>query len=936
MSEVPDRVLRGGRLVVAVVVLLLLGILVARWGVGLYVDYLWFSAEDARDVFWTQVLWDWGARLLVGGIAAAAVWLNLRFVASTFPGIQIRRRYGDLVIQEQLPRSYIRWGVVAVAAFIGLWFLAAVPQGAGLRGLLLFHYEAWGEADPIMGRDLGFYVFILPVLQGILTFGLILTIFLAGIIAAGYTATGAVNWGNGRITVGELPRIHLGILAGIFLVFLGLRFYLAPFGLLLDGNSDVQGIFGYTDHHARIPAYRFVGFLSLVTAGVVIWGALRSRLLPVMAGGAALALGALAVAEVYPAVVQRFRVQPNELVRETPYIDHAVERTRRGFDLHELRREQLDYEPPNPSAWDAAIPRLSRLPIWTEPTLLTTFRQVEARFRYYDFHTVAFDRYPAGGEGVEPVAVAVREIEAAEIPDPNWQNLHIRERFISGMGAVAGQLNQRTAEGRLPMFLTAIPPQFRPGPGVPDQMELTRPQVYVGTRPQRHAVITPTPGSFFAPDGEAGRPGEDYPGGIPMGSLLRTGALAWYFQDANLLLAAEVERESRLVYRRQVHERIRTLAPFLHLPETPYPVVADGRIHWIVEGFILSGSYPLSRPHNVDGRRRVNYLRNSVKITVDAVTGETRLYVVDPDDPIVAAYRRGFPGLFHDLDEMPPNLRRHVRYSRYLLDVQSQVLTRFHQTDPPVFHGQQDQWELASQLTVGSQPTAYRPEYSLLTLPGEAEESYVLSTVLVPRGRRPLASFLVGRWNPENGRETLLWDAPVGDQIRGPRQIEAMIEQDPEISQQFALWRQAGSEVWTGHLHLVPVENTLFYMEPIFLAADMDAIPEIRRYVVSDGERVVMDVSLEGAVAALEAGLEGVVVEGEPVGVARDPDAVEDEDLPPADPPEAPPPPEDVRALDLLDEAEALLRRGDWAGFGRKLEELREVLRRQGGGLPPP
>jgi len=936
MSEGPFRLLKGGRLVVAVVAGLLVGVLLLRWLVGLYVDALWFGAEGASSVFWTQVLWEWGARLLVGGIAAALVWVNLRVVASTFPGLQVRRRYGDLVIQEQLPREYIRWAVLGTALFIGLWFLAAVPSGTGLRGLLLLSHEPWGEADPIFGRDLAFYIFLLPVLQGVVTFGLVLAVFLAAMVAAGYTATGAVTWGDGQVAVGKLPRRHLAILAGAFLFLLGLRFYLAPYGLLLDGNSDVQGIFGYADHHARIGAYRFVGFLALAAAVAVVWGSLRGRLLPVAAAGAALAVGALLVAELYPALVQRLRVQPNELVRERPYIEHAVEYTRRGFALGEMRRERLDYQPPDGAAWDQAIRALSRLPIWTEPTLLTTFRQIEARFQYYDFHTVAFDRYPAEGGGVEPVAVSVREVDPAGIPDPNWQNLHIRERYISGMGAVAGQLHRRTAEGRLPMFLTAIPPEFRPGPEVPTGLDLERPSVYVGTRPQRHAVITQNAEAFLGPDGDPGVPGEDFPPGIPVQSLFRTAALAWYFQDANLILAGEVERESRVVYRRQVHERVRALAPFLHLPENPYPVIARGRIYWILEGFTVSRSFPLSRAHDIGGRRSANYLRNSVKITVDAASGETRLYVVDEEDPLLTAYRRGFPTLFRDLGEMPGELLRHLRYPRYLLDVQSQVLTQYHQADPPVFHGQQDQWELATELAVGSQPVSYRPEYGLLTLPGEAEESYVLSTVLVPRGRRPLAAFLVGRWTPEARGEVLLWDAPVEEQIRGPRQIEAMIEQDPDISQQFALWRQAGSEVWTGHLHLVPVGNTLFYMEPIFLAADMDAIPEIRRYVVSDGERVVMDPTLEGAVSALAAGLEGVVEEGEPVRVPTTPEELPADEDPARDP--APPvePALAPRALDLLDEAEALLREGDWAGFGRKLDELREALRRQPTSPPQP
>jgi uncharacterized protein len=927
MSDGPLGALKKGRVVLAVALGILLGLLVVRWAVGLYVDALWFGAEGASRVFRTQVSWEWGARLLVGLVSGLLVWINVRWVASTFSGLQIRRRFGDLVIQEQLPRTYIRWAVLGTALFIGLWFLAAVPQGTGLRGLLLLSHEPWGEVDPIFGRDLAFFIFLLPVLQGVVTFGLVITVFLAGIAAAGYAATGAVALGNGRVRLASLPRRHLGILAAAFLFLLGLRFYLAPYGLLLDGNSDVQGIFGYADHHARIGAFRFVGFLSLVTAGVVLWGALRERLLPVAAGGVALAVGALAVGELYPAVVQRLQVQPNELTRERPYIEYTVAHTRRGFNLAGMRRQRLDYEPPDARAWEEAEERLARLPIWTEATLLTTFRQIEARFQYYDFHAVAFDRYPGEEGRMEPVAVSVRELEPQGIPDPNWQNLHIRERFISGMGAVAGQLNRRTDEGRLPMFLTAIPPEYRPGRGSPADVRLEQPAVYVGTRPQRHAVITPGDESFLSPDGAPGIPGEDYPGGIPMRSLLRTAALAWYFQDANLLLAGEVERASRLVYRRQVHERVRTLAPFLHLPENPYPVIARGRIYWVLEAFTVSRSFPLSRAHDIGGRRTANYLRNSVKITVDAVTGETRLYVADEEDPLLLAYRRAFPTLFRHLDEMPGEILEHLRYSRYMLDVQSRVLLQYHQADPAVFHGQQDQWELATELAVGSQPVSYRAEYGLLTLPGEEEESYVLSTVLVPRGRRPLAAFLVARWTPEARDEVMLWDAPVEEQIRGPRQIEAMIEQDPEISQQFALWRQAGSEVWTGHLHLVPVRNTLLYMEPIFLAADSDAIPEIRRFVVSDGERVVMDPTLEEAIRALAAGFEGVVREGEPVQLPPAPDA-----LPGALPESL----VSARALELLDEAEALLRAGDWAGFGRKLEELRSALRSADPGSVPP
>lgn len=931
MSDNLMRSLKGGRIFLVGFLALLFVLLIGRWGVALYVDLLWFSSQSLTDVFITRILWEWGARGLVGVSTALITWLNLRMVAKTFAGLQLRRRFGDLVIQEQLPEAYVRWGTGAGCVFVGFWFSTIVPDGTGLGVMLLMNAEPWGLVEPVLGRDAGFYVFVLPVVQGLSFLALGLTIFLGVLSSAGYAVTGSINWGDNRLVIDRLPRLHLGTLAGVFVLIIGLRFYLAPYGLLLDGNSGVQGMFGYADYEARIPAYQMLGFLAMVTAGAVFWGAYRERLLPVGAGAAVLAVASLALAQVYPSMVQRFQVQPNELDRETAYIEHSVRFTRAGFGLEGLRRETLAYQPASAEVWEAAASRLERLPVWTETTLLTTFQQLEARFQYYDFYEVAFDRYPAAGRD-EPVAVSVREVNPAGIPDPNWQNLHLRERYISGMGAVAGQLHRKTEEGRLPMFLTAIPPEFRPGPGVPDELALTRPTVYVGSSPQLEAVINPTDQTFLGPDGLPGVAGVDYPVGIRMGSIFRTVALAWRFQDANLLFASEVNSDSRLVFRRQVRERIQALAPFLYLPEAPYPVVADGRIVWLMEGFTLSDHFPLSLRHLIPGQRSVNYLRNSVKATVDAVSGDVRLYAADPDDPILAAYRRGFPSLFADMSEMPEPIGRHLRYSRYLLEAQTAVLTRYHQDSPPVFHGQQDRWAIAREFSVtsqsvgvgsgGFQDVRYRPEYSLLQLPGEDRESYVLSTLFVPQGRENLASLLAARWSLTQGAELLLWDAPVEEQIRGPSQIEAMIEQDPEISQQFSLWRQGGSQVWTGHLHLVPVKSSLLYIEPIFLAADDNAIPEIQRFVVSDGQRVVMDPTIEGAVTALAAGIVGIASEIEIPDGAEMPDGAEVPDL-------------GVRngssavegALNALERAEERLRTGDWEGFGEGIEELRTILR---------
>lgn len=937
-----DLLLKGGRgrTLLGGFLLFLLVLLLARWAVAFYVDLLWFSAEGAREVFLTRIAWEWGTKIAAGVAVGLLAWANLRVVLKTFAGIQIRRRFGDLVIQEQLPENYVRWSLRTLCVLLGLWFAAALPGGAGMRALLLLNAPGWGLADPIFGRDIGFYVFALPVLEGVLLFAIVVALFLAGLVAAGYSATGAIEWGSGRVRVRRIVQIHLGALGTVFLVLLAARFHLAPFSLLQDGNSGVQGIFGFADHRAKVPAYRILTFLALGSAGALLWGVLRDRLVLAGATAGALAVVAMIAVQAVPSVVQRFQVEPNELARETPYIQHAVEFTRRGFGLHDLSRRDFLYAPPDREDWELAEERLSRIPVWTERTLFSTFRQVEARREYYDFQRVAFDRYP-GPDGPEPVALAVREVNPNGIPDPNWQNRHLRERYISGMGAVAGRLNRVTEEGRLPMYLTGIPPEYRGGPDVPQGLELERFSIYVGIRPQLHAVISPSAAAdlppddpmvdaiasdvedagFLAPDGSPGRAGEDFPEGILMSSLLRTAALAWHFQDANLLLASEVGADSRFVFRRQVRERVTALAPFLFLPDDPYPVVSDGRIHWIQEAFTVSGRFPLSTAHPIDERRTARYIRNSVKVVVDAVTGETNLYVAEPDEPLLQAYIGAFPTLFRGLEEMPEELLEHLRYSRHLLNVQTGVLVQYHQDSPPVFHGQQERWAHSAQLSVGTQSVPYQPEYAFLTLPGEEEESWALSTVFVPQGRQNLSAFLAARWDPEEGGELLLWDMPVEIQLRGPRQVEALVEQDPEISQQFSLWRQGGSEVWTGHLQLVPIGNTMLYMEAIFLAADVDAIPEIRRFVVSDGSRVAMDTSLEGAIRSLAAGLEGAPLPGTIFHLP----------VPGVDP-ELPSGTVDRQALTLLDEAESLLREGDWEGFGRKLEELRTFLERRSGG----
>ncbi len=623
--------------------------------------------------------------------------------------------------------------------------------------------------------------------------------------------------------------------------------------------------------------------------------------------------GGLLVVEFYPSLVQRFRVEPNELARETPWIEANIAYTRDGFGLSRMERRGFEYAPPDDVDWEAARSQFAGLPVWTRNALLTTYREVEARFPYYDFSDVAIDRY-AEGDSLETVALSVREVERAGIQDPNWQNLHLRKRYLSGMGLVASDASSRTAEGRPPMIVSGIPPEFTDRANAPQALRLTEPSVYFSSRPQSYAILNANGTGGAQVDSVRGKPGVDYPSGLPLSSTLKTFALAWYLREPNLLFASEVDAASRLVFRRQVTERVREIAPFFRYPEAPYPVVHDGRVVWVLEGFTATRFFPLSTPHALEPRRGpVSYVRNSVKVTVDAVNGDVTFYRLSGDDPLLSAYDRAFPGLLHPLEDMPPDLREHLRYPRTLLSLQSDVLLQYHQDTAPAFHGQQDVWALPTELGQGTTPVAYRPEYGVYALPGEQKKSFLLTTVFVPAGRQNLTAILVGRLTPDGRHELILHDVPVEEQAPGPRQIEALVEQDPEISQQFSLWRQGGSQVWSGHLHLVPVGHNLLYMEPIFLAAEANAIPELRRFVVSDGHRVAMEPTLDEAVAVLQ---------GKAPPTAPEPATATTTAAPPG---EAHWPRE---ALDLLQRAETRLRAGDFQGFGTALQELHDLLAR--------
>jgi len=433
----------GRRLVIALFIALLSFLFVGRIAADAYIEILWFRSVGYSSVFWTRVLWEWGARLIGGGLVGVVLFFNLRFIARSLGGIRIKRQVGDLVISEQLSESVVVWSVGLLSALVGAWMGASISSSTGLNVLFLLNAPEWGVTDPYLGRDVMFFVILLPLLIGFVTYGLFMAFFVFTLAAGGYALTGALQWGQGRFVIEKRPRVHLGIIISVFFLMLAGQFWLRRYLLLLDGTSGVQGIFGFADAEARMPAYGLLVLLALLVSIGALWSGFKNHPLPLTVTLGLLVVGGLGAGQAYPSFIQRFRVEPNELERESPFILENMRFTRMGFDLTDLERREFDYERSSNVDWQEAASQFEGLPVWSAPALLTTYRELEARFPYYDFSGVTMDRYE-GPDGLVTVALSVREVLRQGIQDPNWQNLHLRDDYIRGMGVVASAATART------------------------------------------------------------------------------------------------------------------------------------------------------------------------------------------------------------------------------------------------------------------------------------------------------------------------------------------------------------------------------------------------------------------------------------------------------------------------------------------------------------
>lgn len=950
---------RPGRGLIAAVVLLLVALVATRSAVGFYTELLWHAELGTAQVLWKRIAISVLIQGVAGSLAAVIVLLNLWVVARQVGTVHVRRRYGNLEIAERVPPRFILAGIVVTAAFAG-WWLANLQFGGGgaLPIFAWMNHVAWGVTEPIFGHDVAFYVYTLPLLGRFADFFLLIVIWTVLLVAAGYVLVGAIRLRGNAVELDDGARIHAAALVATFVVLIGVRFLLSRYNLLLDGTG-VKGSLGYTDVHVRMPVLRGLAVVSFLAAAGLVFGAVRRTWTPAALAGGLLGIGLVGGAYLAPGLVQKFQVEPNEFAREVAFISLNLQFTPRGYGLDALDRRSYAFATLELPEWEELAPFVEELPLWDRSQLQVAFNQRQSLVGYYRFVDVDFDRYQGDGRQRQ-AALSVREFDPEGVPEVSrtWQNLRLNPRYTRGWGVVVAPAAETSVQGEPLLWLGGLEPLQR-HPDAPPAIHLATPAVYFGETARGYVLhresagapvgrngAPPPPASPDAvpalvasrasamaqprdqrPGAEPGvswsptsAPRSESPTGVELGSFLRRAAFAWRFGDPNLLLSAEITPETLVLFRRSPGERLRAVAPFMLWDSDSYPVVIGGRLLWVVEGYSASSSFPLARPYRLDGVGAVRYLRPSVKGIVDASSGEVAIYAGPEAEPLLETYRRVFPELVRDFESMPPELRRHLRYPQLYLHAQAEILQEYHLRSPEAFYASQDIWQMPDDQGRQGFSRRGRAEYFTMALPGSTRPEFLLSATFIARERQNMTAVLLGRSDPPHYGELVLLELPRDQLIAGPGQVHALVEQDPVISAQLALWRQHGSDVEMGKMRIVPIGTGFLYVQPVFLsAADAEQrIPELEQVVVSDGRRTAMAGTLRDAVRALRARISADGPDAFPPPAARDgfpaPPGVEaDEEW-------------SRRALELLLEAEARLREGDWTGFGEGWTELRRIL----------
>lgn len=906
----PASVIRGVKIARNVFLPAIILFAVIPWLGGFAVDWLWAREVNYEQVFLATFGWRTGLLLVPGGLTFLFLYLNISRAAprSTRELALFSTGLGaePVVVARAVP------AVLVVGSAFLAYATGVAASSNWLSYVLALRGGATGITEPLFGNDIGFYLFRLSAWSSLLSTAMFVTTLTTVVVAALYLMKGELVPLPGRAST-RRANWHVGALAALLFLLLAVRLWVVTRANLASSTTGPLVGASYTDVHASLPAIVALAIAAVAAAIATLVGAARGTLLRNLALSVVAYAGIGLVGRgVIPMVMQRLIVAPNELARELPYLERHIDATRRAWRIDSVAVRDIAGDAPLTMAnIRANAPTIANIRLWDRDLLAQTLGQLQEIRTYYDFVSVNDDRYVIDGQ-YRQVHLSARELNSASLPTAGFINERLT--FTHGMGIAMAPVNEVTAEGLPVLFVKDLPPVSS------TSITLTRPEIYFGELTNSYVFVRTTQREFDYPAGDANIYSRYAgSGGINMGSLARRMLFAWQLGSLKVLFSSDIADSARVLMRRNIHDRAARALPFLEFdPESYLVVTEDGRLVWILDAYTSSSDYPYAA-RTPEG---VSYMRNSVKVTIDAYDGAVTAFLADSTDPLARAYARIFPGVFKPLAEMSPDLRRHLRYPNGIFGIQASLLGTYHMKEPDAFYHREDQWQIPEGTQRDKAISPYM-RHMVMRLPGEKDAEFIYMTPFTPRGKDNLAAWLVARMDGDEYGKLLVYRFPKQSLVYGPRQIMNRIEQDTDISRQLSLWDQKGSKAIRGELLVIPIEESLIYVQPIYLRAEGEAsIPELKRVVVAYGNQVVMGTTLDE-------GLQ-MVFGGGGVRTGRAGEAA------PADAPAAAAGPASTgssiasllqRSQQHYDRAIAAQRAGNWADYGREIEQLGVVLR---------
>jgi uncharacterized membrane protein (UPF0182 family) len=871
---------------------------------GLYTDYLWFSALGFSRIFTTML----STKILLFLVAASFFFI----FAKINLGIAFR------IQKSNLSSKITNLAILFISLFQGFY-----ASSAWLTVLQYLNQVPFNLKDPILAKDASFYVFSLPFFLALwkyifacvlLTTMIVVFYYLQQSIASILTPrmnpnTNTVyksfNLGEEISKMKRAATVHMAVLASLIFFLLAVKHYLARFSVMYSEKGIVVGA-GYTDVVIFLPVVKLLVILAVIVAVFFyVWAfyfskkpKLRKRhvLLFVLV---VYLLFSFVGQTIVPAVVQSLKVTPNEINLEKPFIRNNIEFTRIAYGLDEV--EEKDFavnQDITPSLLRESEETIDNVRILDYRPLTQTYKQTQEIRLYYDLSGIDIDRYNIN-EKYTQVMLAPRELDQTQIVQnaQTWVNLHMI--YTHGFGIVMSPVNSVTEQGLPNYLIKDIPPVYTVEE---ENLKIDQPRIYYGEKDNDFVLVSTKTNEFDFPKGNSNEYiSYDGKGGVLLNSFMKKILMALRFMDIKILLSSDITSESKIMFMRNIKNRISKLTPFLILDDDPYLVISNGRPYWIQDAYTVTGNFPYSQKFE-----KINYIRNSVKIVVDAYNGDVTYYIVDENDPLMKVFANIFPNQFKQFDDMSSSLKQHIRYPEDLFKVQSIIFSTYHMDDITVFYNKEDAWQIPYEIYGTGQQITVEPYYIILKLPGEDKEEFVLMTTFTPIKKDNMIAWLAARSDKDNYGRLLLYKFPKDKLVYGPMQVEAKIDQDSEISRQLTLWGQQGSRVTRGNLLVIPIDNSLLYIEPLYIQAEKGQLPELKRVLVSDGERVVMEIDLATA-------LQELFGKAKVIRPITEKEEKSQEDL-------------IKEASDYYEKILNAMDKGNWSAFGENFDSLGEII----------